>query len=64
MFHISAHAKYTHLKNGCNILTFQNIYAMYKSKYRLVLSIYTSELKKHKSNIHMANNYVLLARLH
>ena len=34
--------------------------AMYKSKYHSVLRIYTSGFRKHRSNIYMANNYVLL----
>ena len=40
---------------------------MYNSKYHLVLSIYrayTSWFTKHKLNIDMTDNYVLLGRLH
>ena len=58
MFHISTH---THIsKKICNMLSFKNIYAMYKSKYHSVLRIYTSAFRKHRSIIYMANNYVLL----
>ena len=51
MFQISANAKDTHLKERLQYS-------------RSVLSIYTSGFRKHKSNIHMANNYVLLGRFH
>ena len=39
---------------------------MYNSKYHLVLSIYRAYtwFTKHKLNIDMTNNYVLLGRLH
>ena len=55
MFQISAQAKYTYLKKK------KYTYAMYKStcKYHSVLSNYISGFRKHKSNIDMANNYVL-----
>ena len=55
---------HTFSKKGCNFLAFKNIYAMYKSKYHSVLRKYTSGFRKHKSNIDMANNYVLLSRFH
>ena len=37
---------------------------MYRFKYYSVLSIYTSGFRKRKSNIDIANNYVLSSRFH
>ena len=37
---------------------------MYKSKYQSVLSKHTPGFRKHKSNIDMANNYVLFSRFY
>ena len=55
----------THIrKKICNILSFKNIYAMYKSKCHSFLRIYTSGFRKHWSDIYMANNYVSVSRLH
>ena len=59
MFHISAQAKYTHFKKGRNILSFKNIFGLYKSKYPSVVIIYASGLRKHGLNIDMASNYVI-----
>ena len=46
-------------KKSCNILSFKNIYALYKSKYHSVY-LYTCGFRKHRSNMDMANNYVYL----
>ena len=65
MFDIAAQAKYTHFHiKDCKFLVLKYIYAIDKSKCYLVLNKYTSGFRKHKSNIDMANNYVLLSRFH
>ena len=67
-YHISIQDKYTHFQKMVIILSFKYIYAMGNaqnySKYHPVLRIYTSGIRKRRTNIYMANYYFLLSRFH
>ena len=63
MFHISTQDRYTHFQKLFRLKISMQC-AMYKSKNHTVLGIYTSGFRKHRSNIYMTNNYVLLSRFH